>query len=121
VGRTVRWLITLGAAVLALGACVGVAYLILPGDTGNRLLIGTSAGVVVGAVIAVWGASSVDRTSPPEANPGESGRLAVALSAYAESKASAGEGLRYEGHREQGQLLIVPHHHYWTQSALAAR
>jgi hypothetical protein len=112
VSRTVRWLITICAALLALAACAGVAYLIVPGDTGNRVLIGTSAGVVVGAVIAAWGASAVGRTAPPEADAVEAGSLAVMLSAHADERTAVPGGLQYVSRRVQGRLVIEPHDYY---------
>lgn len=60
---TPRWLVTIGAALLALAACVSVVWLVGPWDLGTRVAIGTSGGVVVGAVIALWGAAAVDRAA----------------------------------------------------------
>jgi hypothetical protein len=61
--ETRRWLVTIGAALLALAICVGVVWLVAPWDLATRVAVGTSAGVVVGAIIALWGARAVDRVA----------------------------------------------------------
>jgi hypothetical protein len=59
--ETRLWLVTIGAALLALAACISVVWLVAPWDLGTRVAIGTSGGVVAGAVIALWGNAAVDR------------------------------------------------------------
>ncbi len=54
--RDLSWLATIVAALLSLAACVAATWYFLPGDPATRIAVGTSAGVVVGAVIALWGA-----------------------------------------------------------------
>jgi hypothetical protein len=66
---TTRWIATIAAALLSLAACVAAAWYALPGDLDARIGIGTSAGVVVGAVIAVWGASSAEQPEQAEDEP----------------------------------------------------
>jgi len=56
---TLRWLATMVAAVAALAICIAAVWLLAPWDLATRVAVGTSAGVVVGAVIAAWsGANS---------------------------------------------------------------
>jgi len=60
---TLRWLATMGAAVLALAICIAAVWLLAPWDLATRVAVGTSAGVVVGAVIAVWGGANSEASA----------------------------------------------------------
>ncbi|MBR7835571.1 hypothetical protein KDL01_20015 [Actinospica durhamensis] len=53
---TLRLTVTIAASLLGLAACLGAAWLVTAWDLSTRVAVGTSAGVIVGAVIAVWGA-----------------------------------------------------------------
>lgn len=66
-----RWVTAIGIALGVLAACVGLADVLLPWDTATNVLTGGTAGVVVGAVIAVWADSEINRDRPDAPQPGE--------------------------------------------------
>jgi hypothetical protein len=57
-----RWLAFAGIAALAFAGCVTIAWFAFPWDLPTRVAVGSSAGVVVGAVIAAW---ATTRADPP--------------------------------------------------------
>lgn len=105
VGRSSVWLLTVATALSALALCVAAAYYLLPWDVGTRMVVGTAAGVVIGAVIAVWGASAADKRSQA------AGKLMALLSTYVTD--SPHSRLQYEGVRSpDGKLRIWPRDPY---------
>jgi hypothetical protein len=55
-----RWLTAVGVVLGALAICVWLGNLWLPWDTETDVLTGGTAGVVVGAVLAMWADSVID-------------------------------------------------------------
>lgn len=126
--ETLRWLATIGAALIALAVCVTVVWLVAPWDLVTRVAIGTSGGLVVGAVIALWGAAAVDRAarraessagaggSPGDRAPAEPGTVTAVVAAFHETVPPGGWPMtsptRYEGSLTAGRLEIRPAHPY---------
>lgn len=54
-----------GLAAVAFVVCTGLAWLVTPWDPDTRIAIGTGAGVTVGAVIAAWGGTELERSKRP--------------------------------------------------------
>jgi hypothetical protein len=61
------WLATIAAALISLAACIAAAWYLFPWDLATRIAVGTSAGVVAGAVVALWGA---ERNQPARTDEG---------------------------------------------------
>lgn len=62
-GTVGRWLAAIGLGIAALAACIAVADAWLPWDTDTNVLTGGTAGVVVGAFLALWTASAIERSA----------------------------------------------------------
>lgn len=62
-GATGRWLLAIGAGIAVLAVSVYSADTLLPWDTATNIGVGSTAGVVVGAFLAVWAASAIDRAT----------------------------------------------------------
>jgi hypothetical protein len=60
-GTVGRWLAAIGLGIAALAACIAVSDVLLPWDTDTNVLTGGTAGVVVGAFLALWTASAIER------------------------------------------------------------
>lgn len=135
---TRRWLITIGAALLAFAVCVAAVWLVGVGDLATRVAIGSSAGVVVGAVVALWGAAASERDAGPDRvsfavrsrgdvhfgnsvisvgnQPAEPGTVTAAMTAAHAVPPEGGwtlrGGSRPEGRMVGDRLVIRPAHPY---------
>jgi hypothetical protein len=75
-GTVGRWLAAIGLGIAALAACIAVTDVSLPWDTDTNVLTGGAAGVVVGAFLALWTASAIERSAAGhEASGGDSPEL----------------------------------------------
>jgi hypothetical protein len=115
---SVRWLITLGAALLALAACISVAWLVTAWDLATRVAVGTAAAAVFATVITAWGAAGGGRQGTAKQIAGDErpATVTVVMTAARESPPRSGWELsspaRHEGRMLDGRLSIRPAHPY---------
>jgi hypothetical protein len=75
-GTVGRWLAAIGLGIAALAACIAAADTWLPWDTDTNVLTGGTAGVVIGAFLALWTASAIESSAAGhEASGGDSPEL----------------------------------------------
>lgn len=73
--QTIKWMCLSAIAVVVLGICIWLGDVLLPWDTATRIGVGSSAGVVIGAMIAVWGSIALGEQKPISSH----GRVVVNL------------------------------------------
>jgi hypothetical protein len=69
-GTAGRWLAAIGLGIAALAACIAASDAWLPWDIDTNVLAGCTAGVVVGAFLALWAASAIERSAAGDEAPG---------------------------------------------------
>ena len=71
-GTNGRWLAAIGAGIVAMAVCVVVGDTVLPWDTATNVTTGATAGVVIGAFLAVWAAAAIERSGAGREGAGSS-------------------------------------------------
>ena len=90
---TGRWMAAIAAGLAALAGCTALANIILPWDTATNISVGGAAGVVIGAFLALWAASWIERAAAHEqaAPPGP-----APVPSTATTRQKVGEGLGFQ-------------------------